>query len=123
MESPINLNNVGNQAPEPSKIDIPSSLSSVSIRTLESDVESLRQTGGARPVPQIVDASGVGSVPQAPAQVADMESPVPAAIASEAPATLPEPAPGSGIKWGWLFWIVGIAILFLIGYFILPLVF
>jgi hypothetical protein len=97
-----NQNN--NQIPAPA--ELPSTHANIQIRTQESDVESLKQTGGAHPLPETI---AVDSAPARPSETIGV-----------APAPLP-PAPSRNFTW--IFWAIGLVILFLIGYYVIPLFF
>lgn len=91
--------------PQENKIEVPSTLSSVNVRTMESDLESMKTTGGTHPVPQVVDT----------APVFENEAPI------KEDRDLPPPPVPNTTHWGWFWLILGFIVLFLVGYFILPL--
>lgn len=89
--------------------DIPSSLSSVSVRTMESDVESLKKTGGINPVPEIVNSAPFNQTAEPQAN---------SGVSTQTPIPMSAPAKSSLV---WIWWAVGLAAIFLLGYFILPM--
>lgn len=97
-----------NQNNNPAPVEIPSTHANIQIRTQETDVESLKQTGGAHPLPETV---AVDSVP----------APQPSENAAEA---LAMPIPLKPARnFTWIYWVMGFIILFLVGYYLVPLIF
>lgn len=91
--------------PENNTNEVPSTLSTVNVRTMASDLESIKATGGTHPVPQVVDANPV--------------------FLNEPETKEKEPLPplpaDQKATWGWLWIGLAFVVLFLVGYFILPL--
>jgi len=96
--------------------EIPTSRANIEIRTQETDVESLKQTGRAHPLPETVSVN------------TEVSAPAPAPVPDGTQISIPAAAPAvhtlkPRISFAWAFWLIGLAVLFLIGYFVLPLFF
>jgi len=96
-------NQANNQNPAPEQVQVPSTRTNISIRTMQSDIESLRESGGAHPMAEVVSVGSDSSVQE--------------------PGAVPAPAelPRQHRNFSWIFWIIGLVILFLVGYYVIPL--
>jgi hypothetical protein len=116
----INPNNP-NPVPE---VQIPESRVNIQIRTQASDVESLKQTGGAHPLPETlsVNSAPLPSETNAPARPVSLPVDLSAPQAPISLETTPVVA-ATKRSFVWIFWLIGIIALFLVGYYLLPLFF
>ena len=103
-------NPVPGAPPAAGQVPPPPQTPDIQIRTMESDVQSVQETGG-QPKPQYIDLPS-GGLPATPSEPPPPPPSAPGGSGPAEPIAAPTPTPG----WSWLVWLVIIIILIVLGW-------